>query len=77
MALITAASLTARPKKSWISAAVRCTDTAELEAFRYPTLVEALRDVPQAELWLSRQVATRRLARAWKALGADAAPPAG
>jgi len=38
--------------------------------WRERRLVEALRDVPQAELWLSRHVAAGTLRRAWKGLGA-------
>ncbi|MCC6830824.1 MAG: helix-turn-helix transcriptional regulator [Thermoleophilia bacterium] len=51
-------------------------DPAYFREWRERRLVEALRDVPAAELWLSRQVAGGHLARAWRALGADV-PPSG
>lgn len=47
-------------------------DPAYFREWRERRLVEALREVPAAELWLSRQIAGGRLARAWKALDADA-----
>lgn len=40
--------------------------------WRERRLVEALREVPEAELWLSRQVADGRLREAWRSLGATA-----
>jgi len=50
-------------------------DPRYFREWRERRLVEALREVPEAELWLSRQVAGRRLKRAWRSLGADAPTP--
>ena len=48
-------------------------DPAYFREYRERRLVEALREVPEAELWLSRHAAAGTLARAWRALEPPAA----
>jgi len=44
-------------------------EPAHFREWRERRLVEALRDAPEVELWLSRQVAAGRLREAWRRLG--------
>lgn len=49
-------------------------EPAYFREWRERRLIEALREVPEAELWLSEQAAQGRLPQAWRALGLAPAP---